>query len=234
MWHFRFFVRAFVLAGFLVGCDAGITPVADDARSAVTDADNERDEAQGTPGATCVADGGEEGVISCGGFCVPARWIGDDTCNNQSGPYDLFCEALHYDGGDCPVDHSVPGSPGTACQWDDDTPGVIDCLVGCVPADMVGDGTCHDGSWWSSPSLDCAALQDDGGDCGNDASDSGSSSTDTNADGSCQMPDGSPGIIDCDGVCTYADWVGDGYCDDYAGANLDCALHQRDGGDCTD
>ena len=136
---------------------------------------------------------------------------------------------------------------------------ITDCYGNCAPSNWLGDGTCDSGNYsWGGNSIyfDCVALNYDDGDCstttdsdgdGHDAStdcnDSDASiypgATEIANDGIDQDCDGSDltsscfstEVVDCDGNCAPASWVGDGYCDD-GFYNLDCATHNYDGGDC--
>ncbi len=169
-------------------------------------------------------------VVDCAGSCIPAAWLGDGTCQNgfytdTAGPFVLTCEELAFDGGDCSnptVDDGVTG-----CTTPAGMPGIVGCDGACVPAEWLGDGVCDD---FPGGNLDCPLHEQDGGDCASTAEDQGA--TEENAVG-CQAAGGLPGVLDCDGECVPAAWVGDGVCDDFPGGNLDCPLHHRDGGDCT-
>ena len=142
---------------------------------------------------------------------------------------------------------------------------IIDCQGSCAPAIWVGDGTCDNGFYFyggNQIDLDCATHNNDGGDCystsidadgdGYDASvdcndndaainpaaiDIPNDGIDQNCDGA-DLTCSSTEIIDCQGSCAPAIWVGDGTCDNgfyFYGGNqidLDCATHNNDGGDC--
>ncbi len=142
-------------------------------------------------------------IPNCWGTCTLASWIDDNYCDSA-----LNCAATGYDGGDC---------GGSTADDDDDDDGVQcasyqveNCLGGCTYASWVGDHYCD-------TSLNCAAHNFDDGDC------------------SASTPPASPGsgcdadeVVDCGGLCSDADWVGDGTCDSW----LNCAAHDQDGGDC--
>ncbi len=130
--------------------------------------------------------------------------------------------------------------PATGCEQTiaPGEPGVLDCDGTCVPASWLGDGRC-DASGLAN--LACEAHGYDGGDCAEDvgpppeAPGSGSTAGADEADGGCEqsLEPGEPGVLDCDGTCAPASWIGDGYCDDGRdGVNFFCDTHQQDGGDC--
>lgn|GEM_PF-1640858 len=101
---------------------------------------------------------------------------------------------------------------------------LADCNGNCAPASWVGDGFCDDGSFTYNGVpifLNCAALNNDDGDCG---------------------PAGCPPgeVPDCNGNCAPSGWIGDGSCDDgsfsWNGVPIyfDCFAFASDGGDCGD
>lgn len=95
---------------------------------------------------------------------------------------------------------------------------VLDCSgYGCSPASWLGDGACD--SW-----LNCAANNQDGGDCTSGGT-GGFDTFDTFDTAGCGVGE----VLDCNGYgCSPASWLGDGMCDSW----LNCAVHNQDGGDC--
>ncbi len=127
--------------------------------------------------------------------------------------------------------------------WDDDSSSncsatqVVNCYGGCTSASWLSDGMCD-------PSLNCAALNWDDGDCSDgesDASLGGVEDTPEPAADASWGPEDAPGpedidegcdwgeIIDCYGGCLDLDAWGDGYCN----WQLDCSALSSDGGDCS-
>ncbi len=86
---------------------------------------------------------------------------------------------------------------------------VENCNGGCTNDSWIGDNYCD-------AELHCAALNNDGGDCG------GSQSSSTTS--SCSAGQ----VEDCNGGCSNDSWIGDSYCD----AELNCSAFNNDGGDC--
>ena len=123
-------------------------------------------------------------------------------------------------------DTTPPGDTFTDCdgvQWDNE-----DCVdfwgIPCL--DGVGDGYCDDGSDSGAPNFNCSQFNFDEGDCGGGDDDDSGDDDDDDDDDTSGCPSGE--IVDCDGGCVPAGWVGDNYCDE----SLNCAAHSFDGGDC--
>jgi hypothetical protein len=161
-------------------------------------------------GGTC-----PEGEIEdCNGNCAPADWVGDTFCDDGTYswngiPIFFNCEEFDFDGGDC--------EPTTCPEGE-----ILDCNGNCAPADWVGDTFCDDGtySWNGIPIFfNCEEFDFDGGDCEPTT-----------------CPEGE--ILDCNGNCAPADWVGDTFCDDgtytHNGVAIffNCEEFDYDGGDC--
>ena len=146
--------------------------------------------------------GVEPGVIDCDLTCRPASYFGDAYCDSY-----FDCEDLSFDDGDC-VDTLE------ACTLEDGSEGIYDCDKVCS-ADTRGDGTCD-------PGFDCAEADYDSDDC--EAPGPGDE---------CTYFSGwfgdETGVVDCDGTCQSASYLGDGtYCDSY----FDCEELAFDDGDC--
>ena len=96
---------------------------------------------------------------------------------------------------------------------------VEDCNGGCAEAVWVGDGFCDES--YEGHSLNCAALDFDGGDCSTVSSDD-------------------EFVVDCIGQRAPKSWFGDGACDNgiyqhnNRWINLNCVAAQWDGGDCAE
>ena len=134
----------------------------------------------------------------------------------------------------CPADCSLCGSNE-----------VVDCDGGCMPADWVGDQFCD-------PELNCAEFDFDGGDCGPACGDGVCSPGEGNTcpedclvppvcgNGACEDGESSDScfedcpacpsgqMLNCNGGCTSASWLGDNICDPV----LNCAEFAFDEGDC--
>ena len=176
-------------------------------------------------GACVVSACGDGQIEGCEGECISATWYGDGYCDTA-----LNCEALEYDGGDCPL----PCAEGE----------VYDCNDACVDAALVGDGTCQE-------NLQCQGSEWDGGDC-EPSCDEGQvlSCNDTcvleswlgdgycdpplNCEafsydsGDCPLPCAEGEINDCTGACVDESLLGDGTCQE----SLQCEDKEWDGGDC--
>lgn len=145
-------------------------------------------------------------TADCVGVCIPATWVGDGVCDDGSAGVDFMCDAHGFDGGDC-EDACAPGR-------------VMDCAGECQPASWVADGVCDDGPGGEGGGdFMCEAFGFDGGDC-------------FRPDAELEpCPVGQQ--RDCDGVCGWTSWHGDGICDDGSyGIDYDCAAFDGDGGDC--
>lgn len=144
----------------------------------------------------------------------------DDGADNDSdGDFDC-------DDADC------AGAPACAGDDDDSTPvgddddatpwaRELDAPNGCIDGtDNDGDGLadCDDSDCWGTP----ACLEGDDDDSASDDDDTGVGDDDTAP----MCPGGY--VVDCDGTCTNASWLGNGICNDA----LDCSAFGRDGGDC--
>jgi hypothetical protein len=161
-------------------------------------------------GGTCP----EGEILDCNGNCAPANWVGDTFCDDGTYEYNgvaIFfnCAEFGFDGGDC--------EPGTCPEGE-----ILDCNGNCAPANWVGDTFCDDGTYEHNGVaifFNCEEFDFDGGDCE-----------------TVTCPEGE--ILDCNGNCAPANWVGDTFCDDgtyeHNGVAIffNCEEFEFDGGDC--
>jgi len=149
--------------------------------------------------------------------------------NNDAGNYNS--EANVDDGNcefqDCDTDYYIEALNGNASDFY--FPMVLDCNGNCVPESWLGDGYCDDGAYGIygpdgevvAVNLWCSEYAFDAGDC------------EVVEDGCAENE-----IEDCNGVCSPANWLGDGFCDDgsyeYNGnlIFLNCDEFNNDNGDC--
>ena len=206
-----------VCAGQAMSCDDG-DPCTDDSCD---------------PGSGCVAvyntapcDDGNictTGEQCSAGFCSGGESLSCDDqnpCTNDACDATQGCvyepnTALCDDGDPCTMDicqgGACVGTPDPNAQGCEE-PGVCaageigDCLGGCAPSGLYGDGVCH-------ANLNCPEVQFDGGDC-SDAPDPGCAANE---------------LTGCQGGCVPQSLLGNGACD----PALDCAAYAFDGGDCT-
>ena len=158
-------------------------------------------------------------VLDCNGVCTPSTWLGDSYCDDgtytwNGNSIDLSCEEHDFDSGDC---EASPADSGGCAEGE-----VLDCNGVCAPESWLGDSYCDDGLYaYGSSYIDffCEEWDYDSGDC------------------SVSLCDESE-VIDCNGNCAPASWLGDSYCDDglymYNDTYIDlqCPTFASDYGDC--
>ncbi len=162
-------------------------------------------------------DCGEGRLADCIGQCAPDARLGNGFCDDGSaqpwGAWDLACEELEWDGGDC-----VPPDTGPCADGE-----ILDCDGSCWPEARLDNDFCDDGTLhpWGAANFACADLSWDGGDC--------------------RPPDTGPcpqgEMLDCLGECWPAARRGNGFCDDgtvhpWGAADFACESLNWDDGDC--
>ena len=152
-------------------------------------------------------------MLDCSGSCQSADWIGDGYCDVE-----FECAEADFDGRDCDL------PPGTACDYGSG-PGTVDCEGICRLSEWIGDDFCDDGSFGAD--FMCDALIFDDGDCDPDPEPEVGDACDYSGWTS------GPGLIDCNGECQLAEWLGDDFCDDGEfGPDFYCDTFGLDEGDC--
>jgi hypothetical protein len=175
-------------------------------------------------------------VEDCDGNCAPVDLIGDGVCDNYVFVYEgvainFECSEFNFDEGDCTSSNDLDGDGADASVDCDDT----DPTLNVDDLDLDGfsscDGDCDDNDAGINPNA--TDIEDDGIDQNCDGADAVSSDPGVVT---CEEDE----IIDCNGNCAPADWVGDEICDretfSYGGndINLDCEDLNYDDGDCID
>ncbi len=136
-------------------------------------------------------------IEDCNGACFSSTLVADGFCDDGPAPTpDFACDEFPAEAADCPVDTDTDSDTGDTAVVDSDTDlpppectgfDVNDCNGACYPSLWVGDGHCDDGTRYpyGSPNFQCAAFDDDMGDCApdTDVSDSDTDDSDSDSDG---------------------------------------------------